>query len=178
MRYKAALNRRNRSLRQFPTTRARVRAIIELINARIGRTEEEASARICELFLAFPHFWCSSEEDMKLRGRLHVLTYALTGEENSAITLADAIIRDQAGLPQREMDDDPVFDEYRTSHGRTYAEGGTVFTVVGPCPAASFRHALVMNTKDSSLKIVRWASIKDRLSRTPNPQEGIITHDD
>jgi hypothetical protein len=164
-------------LRQFPTTRARTRAIIDLINARLGRTEEEASARICELFLAFPHFWCAAEEDVQLRGRLNVLTYALTGEENTAITLADAIIRDQAGLPQREMDDDPVFDEYRTSSGKTYAEGGTVFTVVGPCPAAGFRHAVVMSTKDSSLKIVCWASIKDRLSGAPNPKEGISTHD-
>ncbi|MFL6284463.1 MAG: hypothetical protein ACJ74Q_15065 [Pyrinomonadaceae bacterium] len=151
-------------MRQFPTARARARAIADLLGAFLGRAEEDASSRIGELFAEFPHFWCAADEDVSLRGRLHVITFGLTGEENSAINLADAIIRDQAGLPRREDDTDPVFEAYGTSGGMTYTEGGESYVVVGPCPSASFRHAVVMREKDSSLKIVRWSGVKDLLT--------------
>ena len=68
-------------------------------------------------------------------------------------------MRDQAGVPQREDDTDSVFEDYRTSEGLKFSDGGTEYVVVGPCPVSHFRQALVMRTSDSSLQIMRWSRV-------------------
>lgn len=151
-------------MKQFITRRARLESLVAAIERLTGRREEAAAASMLSLFEQSPSFWCSEEEAGQLRTKLNFAALGLTGEDNSAINLADALMREQAGLRPREEDTDPVFEDYDTSEGLTFRDGGDEFVVVGPCPVAHFRHAVVMKARDSSLQIMPW-SLVSRLAR-------------
>lgn len=150
-------------MKHFTSRRARLESLITSIERLTGRRAEARAGRMLELFEQFPSFWCNEEDAGQLRNKLSVVAYGLTGESNSAINLAEALMREHAGLLPREEDTDPVFEDYDRSEGVKFRDGGDEFIVVGPCPVAHFRHAVVMKIADSSLKLMPW-SLVSRLS--------------
>ena len=146
-------------MKQFLTRRARLESIIAAVERALSRRADAQAGRMLELFEHFPSFWCNEEQATQLRNKLSVVAYGLTGESNSAINFADALMREQAGLVPREEDTDPVFEEYDRSEGVEFRDGGAAFVVVGPCPVAHFRHAVVMKTSDNSLKLMPWSLV-------------------
>ena len=146
-------------MRQFTSNRERAAAVEAVIARALGYRVTTSTGRALALLEEHFNFWCNEAEAGRLRNKLSVLTNNLTGEANSAVTLADRIMRDQAGIPQREDDCDPVFEAYSTSEGLAFADGGSEYRVVGACPVSSFRWAVVMKTSDSSLKLMRWTEV-------------------
>lgn len=151
-------------MKQFISRRARLESLVSAIERLTLKRAEAAAGRMLERFEQYPSFWCNEDEATRLRNKLSVIAYGLTGESNSAINLADALMREQAGLLPREQDTDPVFEDYGRSEGVKFRDGADEFIVVGPCPVAHFRHAVVMKTSDSSLKLMPWTLVS-RLSR-------------
>lgn len=146
-------------MKQFISRRARLDSIIAEIERLTRKRAEAVAGRMLERFEEFPSFWCAEEEATQLRNKLSVIAYGLTGESNSAINLADSVMREQANLLPREQDTDPVFEDYDRSEGVKFRDGGAAFVVVGPCPVAHFRHAVVMKTSDNSLKLMPWSIV-------------------
>lgn len=151
-------------MKQFISRRARLESIVAEIERLTLQKVEAVAGRMLERFEEYPSFWCNEEEATNLRNKLSVIAYGMTGEANSAINLADAVMREQAGLLPRELDTDPVFEGYDRSEGVKFSDGGAEFAVVGPCPVAHFRHAVVMKTSDSTAKLMPWSTVS-RLAR-------------
>ncbi len=146
-------------MKKFLTNRERAASVEAVIARALGYSVTTSTGRVLALLDAHPNFWCNESEAGQLRNKLSVVTYRLTGEANSAVTLAERIMRDQAGLPTREDDTDPVFERYASSEGLAFADAGQGYSVVGACPVSSFRWAVVMSDADSSLKLMRWSQI-------------------
>lgn len=139
-------------------------AIYELLVKLLGECSLSNAQKIDEIFAAHSDFWFDEEADRRLRNALYPEAQRLTGDDgNLNINLTDAMIRDQAGLPPREDDIDPVYADYRIRAGDIliYEDNVTEIRIIGPCPSSPFCWAAVESLSDKVQWLMSWIVIQE-----------------
>lgn len=138
--------------------------ILELLKALGGLGSLSEAQKIDRLFNAHPDFWFDPDAGRRLRLALTLEVKSLVNhDENMATNLADILIRDQARLPPREEDTDPVYREYDGRAGEILLlnDDRTEIRIIGPCPSSEFRWAAVERLSDGMRWLISWVVISE-----------------
>ena len=138
--------------------------IFELLGTLLGASHIDDAQKINEIFKCHSDFWFDREADRRLRTRLTLEVKRLVAhDENMATNLADILIRDQAGLPPREEDTDPVYRRYDRRAGKILLlnDDRTEIRIIGPCPSSEFRWAAVERLSDGMRWLISWVVISE-----------------
>lgn len=135
-----------------------------LIAKTLGNCPLADASKIYLVFARYLDFWQNAEENRKLKIELHLEVKRLTGDDGQiTINLADMLIREQAGLPQREDDTDPVYEDYDKRAGDIILlnDDVTEVMIIGPSPTSPFRWAVVKSLNDDVAWLMSWVVIRE-----------------
>lgn len=143
--------------------------ILDQLEVLLGTSSLADAQKLDRIFNDHPDFWFNPDADRRLRIAITLEVKRLVEhDENMATNLADILIRHQAGLPPREEDVDPVYEDYsRRTGDHLMLDETTEIEIIGPCPASPFRWAAVMRLDDQAKWPMSWVVLS---SCRPMPQ--------